>query len=137
MIFNTGTASGSGAVGQIAVGAGATMKLRAYDERGLGNAYPDYRNLLIFQDRTPAPSSSYAQPTVLLRGEGNINVSGTVYAPGAPVSMGGSSGGAGGGNTDLTLQFVTWDLEFEGNATFRFFYSDAEFVRPTDYGLIE
>ena len=137
MIFNTGTASGSGAVGQIAVGAGATMKLRAYDERGLGNAYPDYRNLLIFQDRTPAPSSSYAQPTVLLRGGGNINVSGTVYAPGAPVSMGGSSGGAGGGNTDLTLQFVTWDLEFQGNAAFRFFYSDAEFVRPTDYGLIE
>lgn len=60
-----------------------------------------------------------------------------MYAPGALVSMGGSSGGSGGGNTELTLQFVTRDLEFQGNAGFRFYYADAEFVRPTDYGLIE
>ena len=51
--------------------------------------------------------------------------------------MGGNSGGVGGGNVDLLLQFITWDLEMSGNSAFHFFYSDADFARPKDYGLIE
>lgn len=137
LLFNTGTAGGSGAMDQITVGAGATVKLRAYDERANGNADPDYRNLLIFQDRSPAPSNGYAQPVIWLNGGGNVDISGTMYAPGALIHMGGSSGGSGGGNVDVTLQFVSWDLEIQGNAAFHFFYADSEFVRLTEYGLVE
>ena len=52
------------------------------------------------------------------------------------VSMGGTSGGSGGGPVDLTLQFITYDLEFHGNTAFHFYYVEADFARPTDYGLI-
>ena len=38
--------------------------------------------------------------------------------------MGGGSGGSG-GNTNLTLQFISWDLEFRGNSAFTFIGSNA------------
>ena len=137
LIFNKGTSSGSGAMGQITVGAGATLKLRAYDDRANSNQYFEYRNLLIWQDSTPAASSSYGQPMLALTGGVNINISGTVYAPQAKVQMGGSSGGTGGGPVDATLQFIAWDYEISGNASFHFYYSDTDFARPKDYGLVK
>lgn len=137
LLYNAGPASGTTAMGQVQVAAGATLKLRAYDERANGNAYPDLRNILLWQARTPAPSSTYAQPTVELSGGGDVDVSGTVYAPAAPVLMGGNSGGSGGGNVNLTLQFIAWDLQIQGNVSFRFFYTSNDFARPTDYGLVE
>jgi hypothetical protein len=51
--------------------------------------------------------------------------------------MGGSSGGSGGGNVNLTLQFICWDLQIQGNVTFHFSYVDNTFAKPTDYGLIQ
>ncbi|MCI0584553.1 MAG: pilus assembly protein TadG-related protein [Chloroflexi bacterium] len=136
LLFNRGTTNGSGAMGQLTVGAGSTLKLRAYDERANGNQYFEYRNLLIWQDGTPAPTSSYAQPVVQLSGGGSVNISGTVYAPGGKVLMGGNSGGSG-GSVEMLLQFIAWDLEMSGNSSFHFFYSDTDFARPKDYGLVQ
>jgi hypothetical protein len=51
--------------------------------------------------------------------------------------MGGSSGGSGGGDVNLTLQFICYDLEIQGNVAFHFNYVDNEFAKPTDYGLIQ
>lgn len=137
LVYNAGTASGSNAMGQVSVAAGAVLKLRAYDERAVSNVHPDFRNLLLWQSATPAASSSYAQPVVYLNGGGNVDISGTLYAPQALVHMGGSSGGSGGGNVDLTLQFIAWDMEIQGNAAFHFYYSANDFARPKDYGLVE
>jgi hypothetical protein len=136
LIFNRGTANGSGAMGPVTVGAGATLKLRAYDDRANGGQYAQYRNLLLWQDASPVPASNYAQPSVALNGGGSVDISGTVYAPSALVTMGGSSGGGGGGNVDLLIQFIAWDLAMSGNSAFHFFYTDADTARPTDYGLI-
>ncbi len=136
LIFNRGTASGPGAMGNFHVAAGSTLRLRAYDERAWGNAYPEYRNVLIWQDATPAVSSSYEQPPIQITGGGSVDISGTLYAPGGEVLMGGGSGGSG-GSVDLLVQFIVWDLEISGNASFHFFYSEADFARPTDYGLVQ
>ena len=62
---------------------------------------------------------------------------GTVYAPSAKVQMGGNSGGSGGDSIDLTLQFVTWDLELYGNSNFYFRYDATKLAFLLDYGLIE
>jgi hypothetical protein len=136
LLFNRGSASGAGAMGQITVGAGSTMRLRAYDDRAMANVGYEYRNILIWQDASPVPTSSYAQPIVSLNGGGSVEIAGTVYAPSAKVLMGGGSGG-GGGDINLTLQFITWDLEMSGNSRFNFIYSDVDFARPKDYGLIQ
>jgi hypothetical protein len=137
LLYNRGTASGATAMGPITVGAGATLKLRAYDDRANSNQNFEYRNLLIWQDGTPPASSSYEQPIIQLSGGGNVDISGTLYAPQAKVLMGGNSGGQGGGNVNLLLQFICWDLELSGNSAFHFFYSDSETVRWKDYGLIQ
>ena len=139
LIYNTGTASGTGAMGPISVAAGATVKLRAYDPDAIttGDGMADYENLLIWQSASPVPTATYEQPVLALKGGGNIDIRGTVYAPSARVEMGGNSGGSGGDNVNLTLQFISWDLEFRGNSAFTFYFSDDEFARPLDYGLVE
>ena len=135
LIFNTAGAAG---MGQISVAAGSTLKLRAYDPDAVpGGGVADFENILIWQDANPVPTSSYEQPTVRLNGGGNVDIRGTVYAPSAKVEMGGNSGGAGGDVVNLTLQFISWDLELRGNSAFTFFFNDEEFARPLDYGLVE
>jgi hypothetical protein len=142
VIVNTGTASGSGAMGQVTVGAGATLKLRPYLPSADVNG-PTYgsilalQNMLLWQDASPAPSNTYSQPVVALNGGGSVNISGTVYAPSAAVTMGGGSGGSGGSSTDVTLQFISWDITFSGNSSFHFYYQNDAFARPSDYGLIK
>jgi hypothetical protein len=97
----------------------------------------DYEHILVWQDASPAASSGYAQPVVALNGGGTVNLSGTVYAPQGAVSMGGGSGGSGGSATNLTLQFISWDISFQGNSSFHFFYNSDDFAKPMDYGLIQ
>ena len=136
LIYNTGTSS---TLSPISVGGGATIELRPYNP----NAGPavangnEYLNLLIWQSASPVPSSSYVQPDVELNGGGTVNVSGTVYAPSARVYMTGGSGGSGGSDLDVTLQFISWDLQIQGNSSFHFYYQNDQFAKPTDYGLIE
>jgi len=137
LLFNRGTTNGSGAMGQLTVGSGATLKLKAYDDRANSNQYYEYRNILIWQDASPAASSTYSQPIIQLSGGGSVDISGTVYAPQAKVLMGGNSGGSGGAAVDLTVQFIAFDLELSGNSAFEFFYSDLDFARPKDYGLVK
>ena len=134
LIFND--AGSSTTMGPVTVGAGATLKLRAYDPDAHVDGVADYENILLWQDAAPAPTISYAQPEVALSGGGSVTISGTVYAPSAKVTMGGGAGGSG-GLTNLTLQFISWDLEFRGNSSFVFNFNDADFARPTNYGLIE
>lgn len=139
MIYNTGAnLLGLSLMEQVLVNAGATLKLRAYEPTVDLNpgSYSDYRNILFWQDATPAPSATYAQPPVRLNGGGNVDIAGTIYAPSALVEMGGGAGGQG-GTIDLTLQFVAWDLTISGNASFIFRYLETEFVKPIGYGLIE
>lgn len=135
MIYNTGTTS---TFDKFTVGAGATLKLRPYNSTydGTGVSLPDYDNLLFWQSASPTVSSSFEQPVVSLSGGGSVDISGTVYAPGAQVFMTGGSGGSGGG-TDLTLQFICWDLQIQGNSSFHFFYNNQKFAKPPDYGLIK
>lgn len=138
LIFNTSGQGASAAMDAISVAAGATVKLRAYDPDALATGgVPDFENILIWQDANPVPTASYAQPVVELNGGGNVDIRGTVYAPSAKVQMGGNSGGSGGEAVNLTLQFISWDLEFRGNSSFTFYFSDDEFARPLDYGLVE
>jgi hypothetical protein len=135
LIYNT---TGSTAMGAISAAAGSTVKLRAYDPDALvGGGVADFENILIWQDANPVPTNSYAQPVLALKGGGNVDIRGTVYAPSAKVEMGGNSGGAGGDTINLTLQFIAWDIEFRGNSNFTFYFNDAEFARPLDYGLVE
>ena len=135
LIFNT---SGAQAMGQLSVAAGSTVKLRAYDPDAIaGGGVADFENILIWQDANPVPTATYAQPILQLNGGGNVDIRGTVYAPSAKVEMGGNSGGAGGDVVNLTLQFISWDLEFRGNSAFTFYFNDEEFARPLDYGLVE
>jgi len=136
LILNRGTSSGQSAMDQITVGAGSTLKLKAYDERAVTGGDFQYRNMLLWQESTPAASSTYAQPILALNGGGTVDISGTVYAPQAAVTMGGGSGGSG-GTTNLTVQFIAYDFTISGNSTFHFFYSDADFARPKDYGLVK
>ena len=136
LIYNTFSAAN--AMGPISIAAGSTLKLRAYDPDAVaGGGLADFENMLIWQNANPVPTISYAQPIVQLNGGGNVDIRGTVYAPSAKVEMGGNSGGAGGDTVNVTLQFISWDLEFRGNSAFTFFFNDDEFVRPIDYGLIE
>ncbi len=135
LIYNTGTDS---TMGQVSVGAGATMRLRPYlpTADGTGASIPEFQGLLLWQDANPVPTSSFAQPAIALGGGGMVDISGTLYAPSAVVTLGGGSGASGGSSTDVTLQFISWDLQFQGNSSFHFYYSDV-FARPIDYGLIK
>jgi hypothetical protein len=138
-IYNTGMACVSGSPkDQLSVGAGATLKLRPYSHAadGTGTNLLEYDNLLLWQDPAPLPSATCVQPPISLSGGGLIDISGGVYAPSAGVEMGGNSGGSGSA-LDLTLQFISWDLTFKGNIGFHFFYQNAKFPKPTDYGLIK
>jgi len=136
LILNKGTTNGSNAMDQITVGAGSTLKLKAYDDRAVSGGDFQYRNILLWQDSTPNATSSYAQPIVALNGGGTVDISGTVYAPWAAVTMGGGSGGSG-GTSNLTVQFICYDFTISGNSTFHFYYSDADFAKPKDYGLVK
>jgi Flp pilus assembly protein TadG len=141
LIYATGQTSNamSGVMkDDITVGAGATLRLRPYLHTLDPIGVPDlsYDNLLFWQDKNPVPTSSYAQPPISLSGGGQINLSGTLYAPSAIVAMGGNSGGSG-GSVDVTLQFISWDLTFNGNIGFHFFYQSDLFTKPIDYGLIK
>lgn len=151
MIYNTGTQAGANAMGDISVAAGSTFKVTNYDSSApdqtqlktaggslVSYSNPSYDNMLIWQAREPASSDTWAQPELHLNGGGNVSMTGTVYAPSAKVLMGGTSGGSGGGGAArLVLQFVVWDMEISGNATFEFVYDGDETVKPPDYGLIE
>jgi Flp pilus assembly protein TadG len=142
LIFNTGMTSSamSGVIkDDLSVGAGATLKLRPYlaSVDGTGTNDPSYNNLLVWQDKASVPSSTYAQPPISLSGGGLISLTGTLYAPSAIVQMGGTSGGAGGSSVDVTLQFISWDLTFNGNISFHFFYQSDAFAKAMDYGLIK
>ena len=139
MIFNTGTASGAQAMDQVRIAAGAVLKVRSYnpDADTSSSRLEAYRNMLIWQSAAPLPTASYQQPILQLIGGGGVEMSGTVYAPSAAVTMGGSSGGSGGESVDLTLQFISWDLTLSGNANFHFRYNASSFIHPLDYGLVE
>jgi Flp pilus assembly protein TadG len=133
LIYNTGSA----AMGSITVGAGATLLLKPYVPGLDGLTMDEYRNLLFWQDGSPVPTSAYSQPSVVLNGGGQIDISGTVYAPSAQIFMTGGSGGSGGSSVDLTLQFISWDLQIQGNASFHFYYNSASFAKPLSYGLVQ
>ena len=146
LFYNTGTsANGTGQLAALSVGAQSTFKVRSYNpaadttKYANGTAYSNetYKNLLIWQSAAPVPTSSYVQPVMSLSGGGNVFMAGTVYAPSAKITMGGNSGGSGGDSIDLTLQFITWDLELYGNSNFYFRYNADQFAKLLDYGLIE
>jgi hypothetical protein len=134
LIFNRGTSS---SMGPISIGAGAKVLLRPYNpDIDPHLRMTEYENLLIWQDRNPVPNNT-SQPQISLGGGGKLDMTGTLYAPSAKVYMTGGSGGGGGDVVDLTLQFITWDMQIQGNSTFHFRYSGATFARPLIYGLVE
>ncbi|MGZ6372878.1 MAG: hypothetical protein ACXWL8_05735, partial [Candidatus Limnocylindria bacterium] len=142
------TGNGAGAMDSVTIGAQATFKVQSYNPDPLADRTvladgvtpyhnETYRHLLIWQSILPVPTSSYVQPVMTLSGGGNVFMVGSVYAPSAKVTMGGNSGGSGGDTIDLTLQFITWDLELSGNSNFYFRYDATKVPKLLDYGLIE
>jgi hypothetical protein len=151
MIYNTGDQTGSLAMDAISIGAGSNFKVRAYESSVssptsiLNNgtllsstAYAaKYDHMLLWQSADPRALTNWAQPEIHLNGGGNVEMIGTVYAPQAKVLIGGGSGGSGGTQLNLTLQFIVWDMELSGNSTFHFVYDGNEFVVPPSYGLTQ
>jgi hypothetical protein len=134
MIYNTGT---SATMDSISIGGGATVALRPY-QRGISIPdVPEYLNLLFWQSGSPSPASNYSQPAIEMNGGGQLDLSGTVYAPSAQLYMTGGSGGSGGSTVDVTVQFVVWEVQFQGNSSFNFQYRSEEFAKPYGYGLVE
>jgi hypothetical protein len=134
LIANIGT---SATMGGINVDAGATAELLPYQP----SADPltptqAYQNLLFWQAASPVPTASYVQPTLSMHGGGTMSLTGTVYTPSAIVLLSGSPSGQGGG-LSLTLQFICWDLQIQGNASFHFFYHADAFIKAFDYGLVQ
>jgi hypothetical protein len=97
-----------------------------------------YRHLLIWQDALPPASYPplVSQPKITLQGGGGVTMSGAVYAPQAAVTLNGNSGGSG-GIQDLTLQFIVWDLDLSGTASFHFIFNADEFPVNLAYGLTQ
>jgi hypothetical protein len=52
------------------------------------------------------------------------------------VNLGGNCGGAGGSAVDLTLQFVSYDLQISGSCSYTFRYRTNSFATPSSYGLV-
>jgi hypothetical protein len=120
------------------------MFLRAYNPESdslgaaTGSLFASYRNLVMWEARTPAPSGMTTQPVVSMTGGACVVLAGTVYAPGAEVDFGGSSCGTGGGaDAQQTLQFVVWDLTLAGNNNFYFAYRKEAFTLPFGYGIVK
>jgi hypothetical protein len=128
---------------QINVGAQGIFEVRAYNPDNdsiVANRtlFRTYRNLIFWQARTPAPTGSgQTQPTISMQGGACVTLSGTGYAPGGQVAFGGGTCGSGGGDTQLKLQFICWDLTLAGNNNFYFAYSKDFFTVPTTYGLVQ
>jgi Flp pilus assembly protein TadG len=121
------------------VGAGGTVMLRPYTEQAdrNGTNMRAFRNLLMWQDKTPVPGSNSIQPALTLNGGGTLSMRGTLYAPSAMVLLTGGAGGSGGNTLDLTVQFIAWDLQIQGNSHFNFYYRSNDFAQPIQYGLVE
>jgi hypothetical protein len=147
MIYNapsspTAWQTGGGNADQVSNGAQGMLMLRSYNPvndsiAGNGTAFSSYKNLVIWQARTPVPGPSSPQPDVSMVGGACVVVSGTVYAPGALVNFGGSTCGAGGGGDAVsTIQFIVWDLTLSGGNNFYFAYQRDYFAAPTAYGLV-
>jgi len=146
LIYNTiGTGNGANsALGALDLGGGSGIKMRAYQptvDRTNTNQ-PAYKNVIFWQWVGDAatgtlPSSTYHQPILSLRGGGTAFMQGTVYAPSASVSLGGNCGGSGGTPLDLTLQFISWDLEISGSCTFHFIYNVNDLAFAPVYGLVQ
>jgi len=144
-LVNQACAASASPKDQFSVGAGANLKVRPYISTADGTtnspAYSSnndpYNNLLLWQDASPVPLINCAQPPISLGGGGQIAISGTLYGPSAAVQMSGNSGGSGGSSLAVTLQFISWDLSFNGGISFEFQYQSNAFAKPTDYGLIK
>jgi hypothetical protein len=127
----------------ISIGSQGIFQVRAYNpvnDQILTNRtlFASYKNIVIWQARTPAPSGSgQTQPTIAMTGSACVTLTGTVYAPGGQVQFGGGSCGSGGGDSGLSLQFICWDLTLAGNNNFYFAYDKDWFAVPTTYGLVK
>jgi hypothetical protein len=122
------------------MGAGSNVLLRPYNDQAdylQSTKVRAFRNLLMWQDKTPVPTSNSIQPALTLNGGGTLSMRGTLYAPSAMVVMTGGSGGSGGNSLDLTVQFITWDMQIQGNSHFNFYYRSQDFAQPIQYGLVE
>ena len=150
-----GTSGGNPAFGPINLTGGTGFRFRAFctstvaratalcsntafapSEQQATNTTLLYRNLVLWQNAFPKPTSSYTQPAINLKGGGVAYLAGTVYAPSAQASLGGNCGGSGGTTIDLTLQFINYDLYISGSCTYYFTYRTNSFATPTSYGLV-
>jgi hypothetical protein len=154
MIYNAPTDSpgtwvtGGGNSDAVTNGAQGIILLRAYNpaydtvaangSTANSSTFASYRNVVIWQARTPPPTASTIQPVVSMAGGACVVLSGTIYAPGAEVDFGGSTCGTGGGaDAEQALQFVCWDLTLAGNNSFYFKYNRNSFAFPFAYGLVQ
>jgi hypothetical protein len=148
LIYNAPGSSGSwtitgGNADNINNGSQGILMLRPYNpaiDTISENRVPfaSYKNLVLWQASSPAPSPNKAQPVLSMAGGACVVLSGTVYAPGAELDFGGSScGSGGGGDAVAALQFIVWDLTLSGNNNFYFAYQKDYFAAPTVYGLVK
>jgi Flp pilus assembly protein TadG len=127
----------------VSVGAQGIFEIRAYNPANdeiIGNRtlFTPYKNVVIWQAHDPPfTGSGQNQPTIAMTGGACVTLSGTVYAPEGQIQFGGGSCGSGGGDTNLKLQFICWDLTLAGNNDFYFAFSKDWFAKPTTYGLVQ
>jgi Flp pilus assembly protein TadG len=140
---NSGWVKTGGSADTVDNGSQGVLLLRAYNPTydsisGNGTTFASYKNLVLWQARTPAPTAASGQPVVSMVGGACVVLSGTVYASGAKIDFGGSTCGTGGGaDAQNTLQFVCWDLTLSGNNNFYFAYRKNGFALPFAYGLVQ
>jgi hypothetical protein len=91
-------------------------------------AYGPYRGLSIFQERGTLSSHG---PTLSISGQGNLNVSGTIYAAYAAVSLGGSGTNVVGG------QIIADTLSLSGSAAFQINPGTQPTANQRVFGLVQ
>lgn len=97
-----------------------------FNAKGL-NSGP-WAGLLVWQDGLGCNPTA----PVSLGGQTNLNISGTIYAPKALVTLSGGSSGTG----IATVQIISWQWSITGNATLTMPYDPRELFQRAQKGLV-
>jgi hypothetical protein len=117
--------------GSIDFTASSTLKVRGLNETPcppVSSTGCPYNGILLWQDG----SGSNPSKPVTLGGQTTLDISGTIYAPKALVTLTGGSTGSG----IAAVQIIAWQWNLGGGAVLTMPYDPARLYRPQDKGLV-
>lgn len=117
--------------GSVDFTATSTLKVRALNQTPcppVSSTGCPYNGILVWQDGN---GSNPTKP-VTLGGQTNLDISGTIYAPKALVTLTGGSSGTG----TAAVQIIAWQWNLGGSAILSMPYDPAQLYRPKDKGLV-